>query len=1229
MQAFNMQAAALTQIWQFPKLKGQENYQPWAKKMKSALKYSGLWEIVEDGSAMFPEDLPTAPAPTEAQALAYQEAVKVWKNLNNQASELIYSMCEDKPSEAIEDVEVAQHRWDKLETDYTDSGFVLRFTKLQDLWSTTLSGSGNSIETYVANIRTKSKDLKRMGAPIDDWILVALLLNNLDSKYKDFVHRLVTSLDDVPNFDKIVTLLHEEDRLQKRDNKESAMAAALRKFNKDQEEKKNARSNDASRGGRGSGRGRGNAGNTGNPGARISKNPNNSNYKGDGEPPDCSKCLIPANGVKKKYWPYDCWTQHPDRVPERYKTKPKANVAGSRPDDFEDQNNTYISAMARVVGSEEDFMDDAEYWGLETTNPALKFGEVVVSEERTNDLEHFEKFEEKAETEVSARLPTSANFCGKTSEDRVQDSESPLLSPTSSSTLSPAGEIIDDLPHESSIHFLAYSASDSQAIVTYDWTIDSGCTNHMYFDKEEFTDYQPFRAGITIADGNTVWAMGRGTVTMEWLLPDGSINTVSLGEVLHVPGLTCGLFSISQATRKGLGVTFLNDDCKILRGEEVIGNAPKVNNTYILSVTQPTAKVAILIQQNMRALATSLMFNEEAVELWHRRMGHLNEADLKRLVSMSKGIMLTQKPRVRPICEACSRAKSTRKVSKRTQHEVLEKLGKIHMDLGGPFNVPSINGARYYMLLTDQATLRTWCFTFKHKDEAYKLFRNWKTEVENQSGCKVKIVRFDNGGEFINDEFKEHFKDSGIVWEPTVPYTPEQNGLSEVQNRIVMNGVRAMLFDSKLSRYLWSELLYTKVYQKNRSPTSRLKGITPHEAWTGEKPFLGHMRIIGCVAWVHIPKEKRKKLDERSKKCYLVGYEGTSIFRVWNPATGKVERTSHVDFDESRLMTSAVSDTGYWMAEATGDDATDVFDAVGDGLEHRHSPVAVDSNPNANASPNGTTGIDIKRIRNILNPPARESGDVGAENVEPDEEVDEVPEIGLEPHPDPSPDATYTSRPKRSVQPSQKVLLNEKWGDPKMWAQRAMAHSKCSKTLESERLYCRLATLSLGDPNHHDFEPDFDLAAAVQQIAEMRSLQATMDQDDMDDCEPLTYQQAMNGPYAKQWKEAMDKQMQSFATMGTWKLVPRPENAPVLTGKWVYKIKRKLDGSILYKARWVVRGFEQIYGVNYDQTFASVVKSMSYKVLFAIMAYYDLDCEQMDVITAFLNALLKEKVHVQ
>jgi len=69
----------------------------------------------------------------------------------------------------------------------------------------------------------------------------------------------------------------------------------------------------------------------------------------------------------------------------------------------------------------------------------------------------------------------------------------------------------------------------------------------------------------------------------------------------------------------------------------------------------------------MKVLVTSLVYNNEAVELWHRRIGHLNEADLKRLISMSKGISLSTKPRIKSIYEAYSIGKSRRKLSRKVQ----------------------------------------------------------------------------------------------------------------------------------------------------------------------------------------------------------------------------------------------------------------------------------------------------------------------------------------------------------------------------------------------------------------------------------------------------------------------------------------------------------------------------------------------------------------------------------
>ena len=197
---------------------------------------------------------------------------------------------------------------------------------------------------------------------------------------------------------------------------------------------------------------------------------------------------------------------------------------------------------------------------------------------------------------------------------------------------------------------------------------------------------------------------------MKWLLKNKISNIVRVENVLHVSDFICELFSISQIIKKGFEIAFLGDDYHISKNGVLVESALKTRNIYILNVFQSTIKIVVLIQKNTRALFTALMFNEDAVELWHRRIRHLNEVDLKRLVNMSKGITLTQKPRIKPIYETCSKAKSSRKVSRRQQREILEKLDKIHIDLRGPFNVSSVNEVKYYMFLTYQAHRHTVTF---------------------------------------------------------------------------------------------------------------------------------------------------------------------------------------------------------------------------------------------------------------------------------------------------------------------------------------------------------------------------------------------------------------------------------------------------------------------------------------------------------------------------------------
>lgn len=130
--------------------------------------------------------------------------------------------------------------------------------------------------------------------------------------------------------------------------------------------------------------------------------------------------------------------------------------------------------------------------------------------------------------------------------------------------------------------------------------------------------------------------------------------------------------------------------------------------------------------------------------------------------------------------------------------------------------------------------------------------------------------------------------------------------------------------------------------------------------------------------------------------------------------------------------------------------------------------------------------------------------------------------------------------------------------------------------------------------------------------------------------EPHTRQQALRQPDADHWLEAMKDEYESLVKNNTWTVVKRPVARKVLTGRWVLKRKLAADGSIAkHKARFVVRGFEQVYGIDFDETYASVVKPPTYKLFFALQAHFGWKCHQMDVKTAFLHGDVDEEIFVK
>ncbi|UYV72172.1 hypothetical protein LAZ67_9002061 [Cordylochernes scorpioides] len=129
---------------------------------------------------------------------------------------------------------------------------------------------------------------------------------------------------------------------------------------------------------------------------------------------------------------------------------------------------------------------------------------------------------------------------------------------------------------------------------------------------------------------------------------------------------------------------------------------------------------------------------------------------------------------------------------------------------------------------------------------------------------------------------------------------------------------------------------------------------------------------------------------------------------------------------------------------------------------------------------------------------------------------------------------------------------------------------------------------------------------------------------------PKTYREAMNTPFSDQWKEAMEEEFHSLTSHNVWTLVPKPENENLIKGKWIFNIKMNPDGSIdKRKARFVAMGHNQKLGVDYEESFAPVMKLDSLRTLIAIASQQNMKIEQYDVKTAYLNAELKDDVYLE
>lgn len=271
-------------------------------------------------------------------------------------------------------------------------------------------------------------------------------------------------------------------------------------------------------------------------------------------------------------------------------------------------------------------------------------------------------------------------------------------------------------------------------------------------------------------------------------------------------------------------------------------------------------------------------------------------------------------------CEACVKGKQQRLPFRHEGKRASQVLQLLHSDLCGPMETRSIGGSRYIFTIIDDHSRKVFVYFLEHKSQVMKTFESFKQLVENQTEAKIKILRTDNGKEYINNKLKNFLQESGIRHQTIVAYTPEQNGTAERMNRTIVEKARSMLLDAGLPTNFWAEAVSTAVYLINRSPAAALPNITPEEVWSGSKPDISHLKIFGCKAMLHVPRQERRKWDSKSTDCIFLGYyEDSKAYRLMQLDSRKfVKGRDVIFFKTQKTFAQRISQNAQTSSQPTG-----------------------------------------------------------------------------------------------------------------------------------------------------------------------------------------------------------------------------------------------------------------------------------------------------------------------
>jgi transposase InsO family protein len=738
---------------------------------------------------------------------------------------------------------------------------------------------------------------------------------------------------------------------------------------------------------------------------------------------------------------------------------------------------------------------------------------------------------------------------------------------------------------------------------------DSGASNCICIDRDALGALFGSRTPVLTGDKVITYSHGVGTLKA-MVDTDNGPKSVNI-DCLYMPTFSTNLLSVTALRNQGCTTVFPPSGTasyiKLPCGSAV--TLREENKVHYLDLQPRSASDEQVVNVAMTAHSTMA---------WHKRLGHLNFAAMKKMAQARMLPGLSAAEFVPSFCHHCPQGKLTvAQFPQQSMSRALVPLGRVCTDISGP-HFQSSQRVIYYHVFVDEYSGMRWAYTMENK-KASTLLRNFKQFLADVGS--PRCFRLDRDAVFTCGDFRSLARDNQIRLEYCQPRRHEQNGLAERTVRSLNSMTRILLISSKLPDHLWPYALQYSVWLQNRLPSrnSLLSNscTVPLTLYSGIVPNPSWFRVFGAVTYAINDAHHRAKLGPQAVRCRFLGYS-TEVGKpsaICLAASGRPFYTRELVVDPEGLSPPpdcAIFDEPPSTWSSTPDSSTP---------DHQLYTPVLDPGVSRDARTNPVPGrpprvLDFEPVSlpsvGVTNFPVSPTS-VGAPSVE-------APSVGaVSDLPVPGP-FTPTHSPPPSPAPvrrSTRIAANHPAEHSVISAPANPVQPELPGAVDVTVNISPFANRSSEEPanpldicvaalRHHESQVEWEKCVERAMVAVFMKP------------EPKSYKQAMDLPG---WAESMQREVSSMYEQEVWeevRIADLPPNTTVIDSKWVFRNKPGInDAPDTQKSRFVARGDQED---EVEDKFSPVGRMEAIRLMFTLAVIWDMECNVCDVPVAFLNA---------